>query len=163
MFDSEEQSFQKHVILLLIGELIGALWLIGLHQIAELILSESFLVSREPLHDLDQRSAEAGLCLFIVFGVRWTLEEVDHKVSCSFNGNFPICLEMEEECTENLKFIRKSLLTSLFVTPLWRRGLRFLSFGAFCTTGGVAPVLADCWPVAAFLSILAVILKIIIN
>lgn len=96
MLNSEEQPFQKHVILLLIGELIGALRFIGLHQVAELVLCEGLLVCREPLHYLDQRSAEAGLGLFIVFGVGWALEEVDDEVSCSFDGDFAICLEVEE-------------------------------------------------------------------
>jgi hypothetical protein len=102
MLDPEEESLEKHVILLLVGELIGVLRLIGLHQVAKFVFGKVLFVSREALHDLDEGSAESSLCLFIILGVCWSFEQVYHKVSCTLNGDLPVSLEMEQEGSEYL-------------------------------------------------------------
>ncbi len=54
MLDSEEQSLEEHVILLLISKFVSVLRLVRLHQVAELILSQVLFVVGETLHDLNQ-------------------------------------------------------------------------------------------------------------
>lgn len=102
MFDSEKESLEEHVILLLIRELVRVSWLIRLHEIAKLIFRQVASISREPLHYRDKGYLEALLCLFVVFGMNWSFEKVDHKVGCSFNRDLAISFEMEEKSSENL-------------------------------------------------------------
>ena len=102
MLDSEEQSLQEHIVLLLVSELIVVGRLIGLHEVAKLVLSQVASVRGETLHDRNKRGLETLLCLFVVLGVNWTTQKVDHKVGCTLNRNLAISLEVEQQSTENL-------------------------------------------------------------
>lgn len=96
MLDSEEETLEEHVVLLLVGELVGTLRLVGLHQVAKLVLCEGLLVCAESLHDLNERGSEARLCLFVILGVSWSFQKVHDEVSRSFDWDLSIGLEVEE-------------------------------------------------------------------
>jgi hypothetical protein len=51
VFYSEEEALKEHVVLLLIGELVGVRGLVRLHKVAEFVLSQILAIGRQTLHD----------------------------------------------------------------------------------------------------------------
>jgi hypothetical protein len=103
VFYSEEEALKEHVVLLLIGELVGVRGLVRLHKVAEFVLSQILAIGRQTLHDGKQRGLETFLCLLVRLRVHWTTQQVEHEISRTFNGYLAICLEVEEKGAENLK------------------------------------------------------------
>ena len=89
--------------MLLIREFIWVVRFVGLHQVAEFVFVQGFLICRETLHDTDKGGPEAGFCFFVIFGVDWTFEEVYYEVGCTIDGDLAIGFEVEQEGPENLE------------------------------------------------------------
>ena len=66
MFYPIEQSIQKHIVLLLICELVLVCCLKRLHQLTELVLGQSLFINRQRFHDIYQRVEKSLLGLFVV-------------------------------------------------------------------------------------------------
>jgi hypothetical protein len=74
-----------------------------LHQLAEAILSQIPAIKREGFHNTDQRVVESLLCLFVILGLHWSLQQVYDEFSCTVDWDIVIGFEVEKQSSEDLQ------------------------------------------------------------
>ena len=96
MFNSVEQSFQEHVVLVFICELGLICRLESSHQLAELVFIDFAITSCVLFEVLNQRLVEADLSLLLVLVVDRPLEQIFNERCNLLHKKVVIILEVEQ-------------------------------------------------------------------